>query len=89
MLFQPWNWYLENYSIVQSQTSNIKQSHKNDNLQQSQFFNLEKNVSKHINQLMLQLRILRILHGDLCKSYDNASFWLSAYLIIPETRRVH
>ena len=27
MIFQPWNWYLENYSIVQSQTRNIKQLH--------------------------------------------------------------
>jgi len=26
-LFQPWNWYRENYSIVQSQTRNIKQLH--------------------------------------------------------------
>ena len=29
MLFQPWNWYRENYSIVQSQTRNIKQLHLN------------------------------------------------------------
>jgi hypothetical protein len=29
MLFQPRNWYLENYSIVQSQTRNIKQLHYN------------------------------------------------------------
>jgi len=27
MLFQPWNGYRENYSIVQSQTRNIKQLH--------------------------------------------------------------
>ena len=29
MIFQPWNWYRENYSIVQSQTKNIKQLHQN------------------------------------------------------------
>ena len=29
MLFQPWNWYRENYSIVQSQTRDIKQLHYN------------------------------------------------------------
>ena len=27
MIFHPWNWYFENYSIVQSQTRNIKQLH--------------------------------------------------------------
>jgi hypothetical protein len=26
--FQPWNWYHENYSIVQSQTRDIKQLHE-------------------------------------------------------------
>jgi hypothetical protein len=29
MIFQPLNWYLEKYSIVQSQTRNIKQLHYN------------------------------------------------------------
>jgi hypothetical protein len=29
MIFQPWNWCRENYSIVQSQTRNIKQLHYN------------------------------------------------------------
>ena len=29
MLFQPWNLYCKNYSIVQSQTRNIKQLHQN------------------------------------------------------------
>ena len=29
MIFQPWNWYLKNYNIVQSQTRNIKQLHYN------------------------------------------------------------
>jgi hypothetical protein len=28
MIFQPWNWYREIYSIVQSQTKNIKQLEK-------------------------------------------------------------
>jgi len=27
MIFQPCNWYFENYSIAQSQTRNIKQLH--------------------------------------------------------------
>ena len=27
LIFQPWNWYHENYNIVQSETRNIKQLH--------------------------------------------------------------